>query len=119
MGGDSTLSKFTGLGLRAARVYARRAGEEAGDAMHNLLLAAVLGGLALAFGILGLGFAHGLAFALLQAAGVSLWQICAGFLAGDLVMALLAGLSARAMVTRPLLPETRRNLDELAIVLRG
>lgn len=113
------ITRVADLGLRASRVYAERASEEVQDAAQNMLAAAAVGGLALAFGILGLGFAHGLVFALMQAAGIAVWQICAGFLVLDALAALGAALVAQRLVHRPVLPETRRNLDALVQVIRG
>lgn len=114
-----TVGRVARMGMRAGQIYATRAAEETQDALRAVIVAAVLGGVALAFGILGLGFAHGLVFALLTEAGVPAWQVCAGFLTADLLAAAAMALAARAQLGRPVLPETRRSLHELSVVLRG
>ncbi len=66
-----------------------------------------------------LAFAHGVVVVALVGVGLPLLQVLAGILGVDVLLALVAAVLGRSLLTRPILTQTREELGELRKVADG
>jgi hypothetical protein len=101
------------LSTRAVRRIATTARTEAPDDANRLLLGAATFALAFVLCAHAVALVHAVTVLALVAVGVSAIEAFAGLLVLDLAVVLVAVAVGRRLVSRPLLPQTRAQIQQL------
>lgn len=112
-GAVKLVGRLLGVLARLAKKYAESAKVEATQDLQRILMGAACVFAGVLFIAHAAAFAHGAAVVGLMMLGIEIIYVLLGVLAFDLIVALVAIIMARTMILRPMLPQTRAQLQEL------